>query len=104
DSETADAVQWLSNEKAGKPRDKAIHQARKSVKKLRGLLRLIKPEMGKLYVSESTALRDIGRALSELRDAAAILETFTSVVNEYSGELKPSAVAVIRKGLQKRKR
>ena len=55
-------------------RDHAVHEARKSVKKVRGLLRLVAGGLGKIYRQENKRCRNIGRQLSTLRDAAALLE------------------------------
>src|SRR3954463_6564818 len=66
-----------------KDRDESIHEARKSVKKLRGLLRLVTPLIGKgTYRKENQQLGGIGRKLSELRDARAMIEIFEAVVKE----------------------
>ncbi len=76
------AREQLANHK-DKNRDESVHEARKSVKKLRGLLRLITPLIGKdTYQKENKQLRDIGRKLSELRDARAVIEIFEAVVKE----------------------
>ena len=76
------AVKQLTRH-ADKDRDESIHEARKSVKKLRGLLRLVTPLIGKAtYRKENKALGDIGRKLSQLRDARAIIEIFEAVVKE----------------------
>ena len=50
------------------PLDKRVHEARKSIKKLRALLRLTRPEF-KRFRDENRALRDTGRVLAPLRDA-----------------------------------
>jgi CHAD domain-containing protein len=96
--ETGDALKHLGK-RGTKQRDQAIHEARKSVKKLRGLLKLLRPRLD-VYRQENQALRDIGHGLSELRDAGAIIETFNSVVKENAAAWKPSAAAAIRKGLR----
>lgn len=49
-----------------------VHEMRKAVKKLRGLLRLVRPVLPDAR-EEDGRLRDAGRALSELRDAAVQL-------------------------------
>jgi CHAD domain-containing protein len=46
-----------------------VHEMRKAVKKLRGLLRLVRPAFPEA-AAENARLRDAGRALSDLRDAA----------------------------------
>lgn len=51
-----------------------VHEMRKVVKKLRGLLRLVRPVFPKA-AEENAALRDAGRGLSDLRDAGVQLST-----------------------------
>lgn len=51
-----------------------VHEMRKAVKKLRGLLRLLRPVMPGAR-AEDAALRDAGRVLASLRDAAVVLAT-----------------------------
>lgn len=84
-------------------RDEAIHEARKSVKKIRGALRLMRPELGDIYRAENTRMRDVGRRLSEFRDAGAMLETFDALLEKYHGELGKHTLASIRTGLVARK-
>jgi CHAD domain-containing protein len=68
----------------GEPdRDEAIHEARKNVKKVRGVLRLVRPELGMTYAVETQRLRDVGRSLSEFRDAGAMLEIFDQLNSRY---------------------
>jgi len=52
----------------------AIHQARKHFKKLRGLLRLVRPGFDD-YEKENAAIRDLAATLSGLRDTGALVET-----------------------------
>jgi CHAD domain-containing protein len=85
-------------------RDKAIHEARKSVKKIRGALRLVQPELGATYRKENRRLRDLGRKLSEFRDAAAIIETFEKVVEKHKESLQENTLSTIRQALEKSKR
>jgi CHAD domain-containing protein len=53
----------------------AVHEARKVCKKLRALLRLVRPFLGRAYRAENARLRDVGRALSQGREAAVLVET-----------------------------
>ena len=84
-------------------RDGAIHEARKSVKKIRGALRLMQPELGRAYREENRRLGDIGRRLSEIRDAAAIIEVFDGLAGKYRDQLKPEAINAVRQGLLQNK-
>jgi CHAD domain-containing protein len=85
-------------------RDEAIHEARKSVKKTRALLRLMRPEMDDVYRRENARLRNIARRLSAYRDRAAIIETFDALKLKYQDELKGATLASIRRALVRGKR
>jgi CHAD domain-containing protein len=97
------AMQELSHTN-GKRRDEGIHEARKSIKKIRGVLRLVRPELGRVYRRENARLGAVGRKLSDIRDATAILEVFESVLDKHKGALQKSHLASIRKGLESSKR
>ena len=56
--------------------DRGIHEARRSIKKVRGVLRLIQPQLHAAYWAETGQLRALGRRLSDLRDAAVMPEVF----------------------------
>lgn len=54
----------------------AVHQARKRFKKLRALLRLVRPTLGEATFKQYNRLfRDLGRELAQTRDADVLLET-----------------------------
>jgi CHAD domain-containing protein len=97
--ETESAIAELSHA-SGKKRDEGIHEARKSIKKIRGLLRLIRPELGRIYGAENTRLGDVGRKLSEIRDATAIIEVFDGLAAKHKDALQRNAFISIRKGLE----
>jgi CHAD domain-containing protein len=97
------AVEQLSGRK-GADRDEAIHEARKSVKKIRALLRLVQAELGNTYRFENTRFRDVGRRLSEFRNAAAMLELLDSLEKKYKDKLKARALDSVRRGLVARKK
>ena len=62
-------------------RDVKVHEARKSLKKLRAVLRLVRPAIArKVYHRENMAFRDAARPLSEVRDAKILLETLDRIV------------------------
>ncbi len=101
--EEVDSATRVLDEASGRRRDDAIHEARKSVKKIRGVLRLVRFELGKAYRQENARFRELGHHLSELRDSAALLEVFNQVTNEYAGTLERKSINAIRSGLQKEK-
>jgi CHAD domain-containing protein len=84
-------------------RDEGIHEARKSVKKIRGALRLVQPEMGEIYSLENALFRDIGRHLSQFRDAGAVIETFDELRKKYRDDLDGRSLAPMRRSLVARK-
>jgi CHAD domain-containing protein len=54
----------------------AVHETRKSLKRLRALLRLVRPALGEdVFKSETGQLREIGLSLSGARDRHVLLET-----------------------------
>jgi len=54
----------------GRSRDEMVHEIRKSLTKLRTILRLVRPAIDeKIYRRENTAFRDIARPLTDVRDA-----------------------------------
>ena len=56
----------------------AVHESRRAIKRMRSLLRLIRPGLSrKAYAAENTAFRDIGRMLSQARDLDVVHETLT---------------------------
>src|ERR671917_266737 len=57
-------------------REEAVHEARKDMKKLRALLRLLRGELGdRVRARENAAFRDAARELAGVRDADVMLET-----------------------------
>jgi CHAD domain-containing protein len=76
---------------------KAVHEARKSVKKSRAALRLARPALAKDdYRSEDHALRDAGRSLSGARDADVLLETVDALGERFAGRLPAADFADLR--------
>src|SRR5258708_37043741 len=84
--ELRSAAYQLSRRKSGN-RDEAIHEARKSIKKTRALLKLMRMELGDCFDRDNIRLREIGQQLSEIRDAAAMLEVFEPLAQEHAGDL-----------------
>ena len=85
---------------SGKRKDvnEVIHTARKSCKKLRGLIRSIRPVFDE-YRCENTAFRDAGRGLSSLRDCGVLIETYDQLLDAFSDQVDRPNFAPIRRGL-----
>ena len=70
------------------PVDPAVHDARKCFKRIRGVLRLVRDDIGPERFSQLNALfRDAGRALSDIRTSAVLGETLTKVHERYPDQL-----------------
>jgi len=60
--------------------DKAVHTARKNLKRIRALLRLVRDEIGdETYRRENACYRDAGRRLAPLRDSAVMVMTLDAI-------------------------
>jgi CYTH domain-containing protein/CHAD domain-containing protein len=79
--------------------DKAIHETRKSIKRLRALLRIMRPVLGKVFADENETLGEVGRTLSTVRDAQALMETLDHLTVAYSEQLPPAGLPKLRQML-----
>lgn len=85
--------------------DESIHESRKNFKKIRGLLRLVRFELGdELYKKENKIFRNIGRILSPVRDAAVMTETLDYIIKKHPKEIYYDDYKQIRKYLNLRAR
>ena len=75
-------------------RDEGVHEARKCLKKLRGLVRLVRPALGSSYKLENAILRDAGRDLASARDADAMIACFGQLTERYGSEMENSAKSI----------
>jgi CHAD domain-containing protein len=77
--------------------EKAVHAARKAVKKERSLLRLARGSIGdRRRRRENRALRHAARTLSAARDAEALLGTIDDLAKRYAGQLPERTFEVVR--------
>jgi CHAD domain-containing protein len=83
-------------------RDEAIHDARKSIKKVRATLRLIRDQLGNSWKRENAHLRDVAARLSQFRDAFVIIETFDDLKQKFASGA-PARFGSVRTGLAKRR-
>jgi CHAD domain-containing protein len=79
-----------------------VHDCRKRAKKLRGLLRLVRPALGGAYRRANRTFRDAGRTLSASRDAHAALTTFDHLVAASADHLPAGGLGAVRAGLANR--
>ena len=84
--------------------DEAVHEARKDMKKLRALLRLVRSELGdELYRSENETFRDAARELSDVRDAQVMIATLDGLHSREPKKLPRAVVTALRAELVKRR-
>jgi CHAD domain-containing protein len=97
---TRDALQQLRQE-SDEDTAVAVHEARKDLKKLRSVLRMVRDEIGDdVYRRENTRFRDAGRMLAGARDAEVKLETLQSLTARYDGRLSEETLAPFAKALE----
>ncbi|MDB6156273.1 MAG: hypothetical protein JWL90_4726 [Chthoniobacteraceae bacterium] len=82
-AEEIDAVlEAVGASKSAQPDAEAVHTARKALKKLRALLRLLREQIGEeVFLRETACCRDAGRLLSMTRDADVRLAIFDSLAD-----------------------
>jgi CHAD domain-containing protein len=80
--------------------DLRVHSVRKRIKKLRGLLRLVRPSLGEeVFRRENVRLRDAGRRLASARRARAIVGAFDALIEHDASALQESARQSFRERL-----
>ena len=83
----------------------AAHKARKRLKKLRALLRLVRGAIGeKVFKEHNKLFRDAGRASSSFRDASVMLASFDHLLEHFHRRPSSSSLKSIRAHLLKRRR
>jgi CHAD domain-containing protein len=75
--------------------DERIHASRKRGKKVRGLLRLVRPALGSTYRAENEALRDAARLLSPARDGQIIIAAFDALAKRDAEDQSSAAANTI---------
>ncbi len=87
---------WKQN-----PRDN-VHQARQAFKRIRALLRLLRPGVRYVYKVENIFYRDLGRKLAYARDSEAVIDALGLLEERVSGPLAQDSLRMLRKGLEQR--
>lgn len=86
--------------RAARPsRAEAIHESRKSVKKVRAILQLIEDDDGSGLGRSEKRLRSVNRMLSGLRDADVMLETLAKLRSRHPRLFSPHTFASVRRRL-----
>ena len=85
--------------RAHPPSVEAVHDARKRVKKIRAIVRVIDSDGGRGLDGSARRLRSVNRTLSTLRDAAVMLETLSTLRDKYPQVLNEHTFARVRRRL-----
>lgn len=93
----ANAIDELQNTE----NEDRIHQARKRIKKLRALLRLVRPQLGKAYQQLNIQFRDLARGLSAQRDLQSMLEATDRLKSKTNRQKQLAALAALHSHLEK---
>lgn len=81
----------------------APHEARKAVKKVRGLLRLVRPADENFFKAENARWRDVGAMMAGPRQASALIETVDRLVDAFPEEVAGERLAPLRAELVARR-
>jgi adenylate cyclase len=102
----AEQLNIATEELSGCPRnlDESIHEARKAIKKTRSALRLLQPMLPSLYRDENRQLQSVGRQLSDLRDAQALIEALDDLRKRYRDMLDKLDLGAVDSELALRKK
>jgi CHAD domain-containing protein len=85
--------------------DKAVHNARQRFKEIRGVLRLVRSELGeKSFRRENRTFRDAGRPLSAVRDAKVLVDSLDGLIAHFDGRVSHLRLANLRRELIDRRR
>lgn len=86
-----DQFQFSLNEfTAGDDLNRAIHEFRKSNKRVRSLLRMVRPVIGdRIYRAENSALADVSRLVAPARDGAVMVDAIVRLRARYGHLLAP---------------
>jgi len=83
------------------PRDEIVHEVLKHFKKIRAVLRLVRPVIGeKTYRDENICFRDAARPLTEVRDARILIETLDALTKHFQEHIAGRSFRSVRKALQ----
>lgn len=79
--------------------EEVVHEARKSVKKVRAVTALLEQAGATVPRKDRKRLKTAARALSELRDSAAIIESLDRVHRRYPKRLPVHSYGILRRAL-----
>src|ERR1700740_3584946 len=82
--------------------DEAIHDARRRLKKIRAVIRLVRPVMDSSYRAVDSDLRRVTHMLAPIADGQGVIVTLDELARHYRNVLPRKIVASIRSRLIER--
>jgi CHAD domain-containing protein len=79
--------------------DEAVHDARRRIKKIRAIIRLVRPVLDKAYRAVDDDLRTVSRLLAPVADGRGIIETLDELSHRYGKALPARTIAAARAGV-----
>jgi hypothetical protein len=91
-------LRFVGNEKA----DRAVHRARRHIKKTHALFRLVRPSLTHRHRASRTRLNLLEQRLAPLADAEAAVDALNRLVDAYPDEIPARLLYAVRSGLLRR--
>jgi CHAD domain-containing protein len=90
----------MQSEKGQEEVDESIHETRKSMKRIRAVLRMIRDEIGySSYYRENTFYRDLSRKLSEIRNFEVLSGSIRNLKEDLSNTIPPDVFELLEEEL-----
>ncbi len=95
------AIELIDTAGEDASQEKAVHDTRKALKRLRALLGLLAEELGDAaFEREDATLREVAQRLSGARDAQVMLNTLDTLIERHPRKLGRGGVAKLRRNLK----
>jgi len=95
----------MQSEKGQEEVHKSIHETRKSMKRIRAVLRMIRDEIGySSYYRENTFYRDLSRKLSEIRNFEVLSKSIKNLQEDLSNTIPPDVFALLEEELGRQRK
>src|SRR5262245_8294709 len=99
-----DTVLDMLDDAPGALTDDEIHDMRKLCKEARGILRLVRSELGeKTFRRENRVFRNVARPLSKVRDSKVLSQRLDSLLEHFAGRIEARDLAQVRQKLSARR-
>lgn len=97
------ALEQLGTGASDPPSELAVHETRKALKRVRALMRLLAPALGKdAFAHETSALREVATRLGGARDSEVMLATLEALIERHPRKLARSkGIAALRAELSR---